>query len=189
MAKQKGNVVTHGLSGKIGDLLVFRQVDGKTVVSKIPEQSKTVSENQKKTRKRFQQAAIYAKAATAKSSESKEIYDAAAKKKKSIPYRVAVADFFNAPDIHHVDVSHYTGAPGDVIRIEVSDDTAVKSVKVTIINADGSLVEEGDAQVDVSGYVWKYTAVQTNDSLEGDKIVITASDFPENITREEQILE
>jgi hypothetical protein len=41
MAKQSGNVVTFGLSGKVGDLLIFRQVDGKTVVSKVPEQPKT----------------------------------------------------------------------------------------------------------------------------------------------------
>jgi hypothetical protein len=46
MAKQEGNVVTHGLSGKIGDLLLFRQVGGKTIVSEIPEQSKTASEKQ-----------------------------------------------------------------------------------------------------------------------------------------------
>jgi hypothetical protein len=32
MAKQTGNVVTHGLSGKIGDLLVFRRKDGKTIL-------------------------------------------------------------------------------------------------------------------------------------------------------------
>ncbi|MDR1154600.1 MAG: hypothetical protein LBL04_07795, partial [Bacteroidales bacterium] len=64
MAKQKGNVVTHGLSGKIGDLLVFRQKDGQTIVSKVPEQPKTVSEKQMEQRKRFQQATIYAKIAT-----------------------------------------------------------------------------------------------------------------------------
>jgi hypothetical protein len=40
MAKQKGNIVTLGLWGKIGGLLVFRQVYGKTVVSKIPETPK-----------------------------------------------------------------------------------------------------------------------------------------------------
>ena len=33
MAKQSNNVVTHGMSGKIGDLLVFRQVGGKTVIA------------------------------------------------------------------------------------------------------------------------------------------------------------
>jgi hypothetical protein len=47
MAKQSGNVVTCGLSRKAGDLLIFRQVDGKTVVSKVPEQPKTASEKQK----------------------------------------------------------------------------------------------------------------------------------------------
>ena len=40
MAKQGYNVVTHGTSGKIGDLLVFRQRDGKTIISKIPQKRK-----------------------------------------------------------------------------------------------------------------------------------------------------
>ena len=37
MAKSVNNIITHGLSGKIGDLLVFKQVDGKTIVSKHQE--------------------------------------------------------------------------------------------------------------------------------------------------------
>jgi hypothetical protein len=45
MAKQERNVVTYGLSGKIGDLLVFRQRDGKTIVSKVPQMSKAPSES------------------------------------------------------------------------------------------------------------------------------------------------
>ncbi|MDR1602299.1 MAG: hypothetical protein LBS42_07725 [Tannerella sp.] len=44
MAKQKGNVVTHRLSGKIGDLLIFRQRAGKTVVAKVPAVSNKVTE-------------------------------------------------------------------------------------------------------------------------------------------------
>jgi hypothetical protein len=35
MAKQYGNAVTFGLSGKIGDLLIFSQRGGKTIMSKI----------------------------------------------------------------------------------------------------------------------------------------------------------
>jgi hypothetical protein len=54
MAKSKNNVVTFGLSGKIGDLLVFRQRDGQTIVAKVPQQSGKVSEKQKMQRKRFQ---------------------------------------------------------------------------------------------------------------------------------------
>jgi hypothetical protein len=183
MAKSNNNVVTYGLSGKIGDLLVFRQRDGKTIVSKMPEKSKTVSDKQKAQRKRFQQAVIYGKAAV-DAPDTGELYKAAAKKQKGkTPINVAVADFFNAPDIEHVDLSGYAGNVGDRIRINASDDFAVKSVHVRIANADGSLVEKGEA-AQSGGNLWIYTATQNNENLNGDKIVISASDLPGNVTEE-----
>jgi hypothetical protein len=185
MAKQERNVVTYGLSGKIGDLLIFRQRDGKTIVSKIPAHSGVVSEKQAAQRRRFQQAVIYAKAAVA-SPETEELYKTAAKKGK-YPFNVAVGDFLNAPDIHNIDLSEYTGSVGDRIRIVTDDDLAVKSVKVEILNADGTPVEEGNA-VQITDGLWIYTAVQDNDNLDGDKITVTVSDLPGNITREEQKL-
>jgi hypothetical protein len=36
MARSSHNVVVHNLSGKVGDLLVFRQRHGKTFVRKYP---------------------------------------------------------------------------------------------------------------------------------------------------------
>jgi hypothetical protein len=185
MAKQERNVVTYGLRGKIGDLLIFRQVDGKTVVSKIPAFPKTVSEKQAAQRMRFQQAVIYAKAAIM-SPEMEELYKAAAKKGKC-PFTVAVADFLNAPDIHSIDLSEYTGSVGDRILIMADDDVAVKSVNVEILNADGSLVEKGEA-VQNAGGLWIYTAVQEHKTVDGDKITVTASDMPGNITKEERAL-
>jgi hypothetical protein len=185
MAKQKGNVVTHGLSGKIGDLLVFSRRGGQTVVSKVAERTAPPSEKQKEQRKRFQQAVIYAKAATA-SPEDKAVYESA--KTGKTPFNAAVADFLNAPDINGIDLSGYRGQAGDVIKVWASDDFAVKSVKVSIINDDGSLVEEGDALPDVSRQVWTYTATQNNDNLDGDKIVVSASDLPGNITVSEQLI-
>lgn len=120
MAKSKNNVITFGLSGKIGDVLVFRQMSGETIVSKIPKKSSKVSAKQKKQRKRFQQAVIYGKAAV-DSPETGELYRAAQKKGKR-PMNVAVADFLNAPDIEHVDLSGYTGSVGQSkILISVSD--------------------------------------------------------------------
>ena len=181
MAKQKNNVVTYGLSGKIGDLLVFRQVDGKTVVSKVPQQSSTISDKQKEHRKRFQQAVIYAKTALA-SPETGELYKAGTKKGLK-PLNVAVADFFNAPDIELVDLSGYSGSEGEDIRINVSDDFMVKSVSVTIVNAEG-LVEEGEAQP-VSDFLWIYTTKQNNGSPESSRITVSASDLPGNVTVKE----
>ena len=113
----------------------------------------------------------------------REAYDKSAKKGQN-GYNVAVADFFYAPDIHNVDVSDYTGQPGDIIRIQVTDNFMVKEVKVTITNADGSLVEEGNATPDAIGYQWMYTATTANNSLDGDKIEITVSDLPGNVTQD-----
>jgi hypothetical protein len=183
MAKSKGNVITFGLSGKVGDLLVFRQRDGQTIVAKLAERSKKASEKQEAQRRLFQRATVYAKAA-AGDPQLKDLYGAAAKKKKGITdYNVALADFCHAPDIETIDLSDYSGAAGDEIRVIVSDDFAVKSVHISISNADGSTVEEGYASQGL-GNLWTYIATQNNESLDGDKIVVSASDIPGNITVE-----
>lgn len=65
--------------------------------------------------------------------------------RKQVPVNqpnVAVADFFNAPNIQEIDVSAYTGQIGSVIRVRATDDFNVNDVFVHITNADGSLVEE-----------------------------------------------
>ena len=182
MAKQSNNVVTHGLSGKIGDLLVFRQRTGKTVVSKVPQKRKSDTENQKEHRRKFQRAVLYAQSVLA-DPETGAAYNQAAKRGLS-GYNVAVADFFHAPDIQHIDVSGYTGQPSDTIRIQVTDNFLVREVKVSITNSDGTLVEEGAATPDAIGYTWTYTATQNNENLEGDRIEITASDLPGNVTQD-----
>jgi hypothetical protein len=58
MANSKGNVITFGLNGEIGDILVFRQRDGQTIVAKLAEQSKKVSEKQEAHRRLFQRATV-----------------------------------------------------------------------------------------------------------------------------------
>jgi hypothetical protein len=183
MAKQKGNVVTHGLSGKVGDLLIFRQKDGQTIVSKIPEPPKDWSEKQIAHRKRFKKGVIYAQAAM-EDPEKQPVYTAMAKKKKRVPFNVAVADFLNVPEIENVDLSNYTGATGDIITVTALDDVMVKTVHISIFNNDGSTIEEGEAIADDSGYVWTYTAIQDNDNLDGCKIVVAVSDLPGNVVEE-----
>ena len=180
MAKSQNNVVTHGLSGKIGDLLVFSQRGGKTIVSTKSNKPRTFKEKQKEQIRRFQYASLYAKAAQL----SAEYQDAATKEKTACV--IAVADFLKAPSIEQVDLSAYTGRPGDTIRIRVIDNFAVKSVVVRITNGDGSLVEEGAAQS--ANFEWVYTATVNNNSLDGDKIEIFASDTPGNITQEDFVL-
>jgi hypothetical protein len=186
MAKSKNNVVTYGLSGKIGNLLIFRQRNGQTVVSGIPKRSKELSEKQKQHHKHFQEAIIYAKTATA-DPDTKAAYQSSAPKGLSA-YNMAVADMLHAPDIESIDLSNYAGQPGDTIRIVAKDDFLVKNVHVSIINEDGSLVEDGNATPDASCLSWTFTATKKNENTTGDKIVITSSDLPGNTAQSEQII-
>ncbi|MDR1679715.1 MAG: hypothetical protein LBR81_08070 [Prevotellaceae bacterium] len=187
MATQKNNVVTHGLSGKIGDLLIFRQRSGKTVVAKVAEQSKTVSEKQLAQRKRFQQAIVYAKVAVEMPETGEQYKDAAKKRRGVTAMNVAVADFLSAPNVESIDLSNYSGKAGERIEVVVSDDFAVKTVQVQIINPDGTTVEEGEA-VNSAGSLWTYTCTQENESLDGDKIVVSVTDLPGNVTKEEEVI-
>ncbi|MCE5332463.1 MAG: hypothetical protein LLF95_10060 [Bacteroidales bacterium] len=185
MAESKNNIITHGLSGKVGDLIVFRVRNGKTIVSSKPRpRTSEPTEAQKQQSRRFQEAVIYAKSVVADSA-TKEAYRNAAGKGVSA-YNVAVADFMNAPGIDEIDLSKYTGKNGDTIAATITDDFMVSEVSVAILNADGTEVEHGLAQLAPNGLQWIYTATTDNTSLEGDKIIIRASDLPGHITSKEE---
>jgi len=181
MAESKNNIITHGLSCKVGDLIVFSQRNGKTIVSRAPrDRTGDYTDNQKEHQRKFQKATLYAKAVINDPTQN-QMYSAAADASKGIStYNVALADLMKAPDIETIDLSGYTGKIGDSIKIIVLDDFAVKAVSVKIENEDGSLVEEGFA-VD-SGFGWLYTATEENTDLTGDKITIRATDNPDNMT-------
>jgi len=75
---------------------------------------------------------------------------------------------------------------GDTIRVRVTDDFKVVQVRVTIVNEDGTQVEEGDAVQQDNMLDWVYTATADGGDTAGDKIVVRASDKPGNITEREQ---
>ena len=181
MAKSDDNVLTHGLSGKVGDLLVFRRVNGKTVVSKTPSKlHREPTQKQKEQQEHFQEAVIYGKTVMV-TPELKAQYETSVPDGKSV-YQVALADFLKAPDIKEVDVSKYNGQVGSTIRIRATDDFMVSQVRVIISASDGSLVEQGDARRLANGFDWLYTATVNNANMAGNKIVVRASDLPGNAT-------
>ncbi|TCN72288.1 hypothetical protein [Acetobacteroides hydrogenigenes] len=187
MAEVKNNIITQGVSGMLGDQIVFRQIKGKTIISVKPKQPEKYSDKQLEAKRKFQSAVIYGKSATADPVKKAE-YEAGKDDKFSSAYQVAVADFLNAPDIEDVNLKGYKGNVGDVITIRVTDDFKVAEVKVSIHNPDGSLVEEGNAVQLLGGVDWSYKATAKNDSLAGDKITITAYDMPGNETAKDSTL-
>ena len=98
MAISENNVVTYGLKGKIGDLLVFRKQNGKTVVSKVPAKSSVPpSVLQIAVKERFKLASKFAQQAMLDISLA-AIYKALAKKGQSA-FNVAFADFYLPPTV------------------------------------------------------------------------------------------
>jgi len=188
MAKVAKNLVLHGASGKLGDQIVIRQWKGQTVLAVAPGPRETQpSAAQAAQRARFQQAVLYGKQILADPDRKAE-YQAAAEGTTRSAYNVAVADFLHAPDIDEIDVTGYAGHAGDTIRVRVTDDFKAAQVWVGIYNADGSLVEEGQAVQQANGIDWIYTATQENSDTSGDRILIRASDQPGNLSEQAKTL-
>lgn len=182
MATSKNNVITHGLSGKVGDLLVFSQRNGKTIVSRMPRKVSVLSNAQIAQNEKFTMAASYAKAAI-QDPVLKLGYQEQAEIRNISPYNCAMGDYLNAPEINQIITTGYSGNIGDKILIRATDDFSVESVEVRIEKADGSLIEEGNATQ--HPFHWEYTTTANNGNLVGSKIMITAKDLPQNETHKE----
>ncbi|HBL73949.1 MAG: hypothetical protein A2W90_12140 [Bacteroidetes bacterium GWF2_42_66] len=185
MAQSKKNIATEGLSGRVGNLIFRRRKsDDKIFVARRPVASEEEpTEAQKNVQRKFQRGIVYGSSAVADPA-TKALYAAKATGGRSA-FNVAIADYFNAPQIEEINLDNYSGAVGSTIAVTVTDDFAVSSVHVKIENMDGSLVEEGEAVPGTSDVDWIYTATVTNENLAGDKITVTAYDMPGNTDQQE----
>jgi hypothetical protein len=189
MARSKNNVVMHGASGIVGDLLMFSQRYGKTYFGKIPDRSGELSERQQSARERFLAAIRFAKGAMA-NPEVKKLYEPRAEGDNR-PFNLAVADFLKPPVIGDIISDSYTGAVGSLLNLLVTDDTVVKTVEVTNTAANGTLIEQGVAlqdQAEVNSPIWIYTATAVNNPVAGSKVTVVAKDLPGNTVTKEKVL-
>jgi hypothetical protein len=186
MARVNYNVVTHGVSGKIGDLLQFRQRNGKTIIAKIAARSGKVAPAQQQVRDKFRQAAAYARSVI-KNPAIREIYESRASGGIT-PYNLALKDFFTSPVISGVDLAAYIGDTGNPITITATDDTKVVEVKVQIVESNGNILEEGLASQQGEQDAWVYTASAFNNNPSGSRVVVQVRDLPGNTTTREFVL-
>lgn len=188
MAKSKFNVITHGLSGLVGELLVFRQKANKTIVANRPRpSSKPVKAISLENRARFTRASAYA-SGVMDDPILKAEYQLEAKIGQSA-FNVAFADYQKAPEFYEdVDITPYLGEPGNKLTVSVIDDFRVQSVGVEIKKPDGSTLEQGAAVQADNQLDWIYTATAVNTELPGSRIIFTATDLPGNKTLLEKLL-
>jgi hypothetical protein len=84
------------------------------------------------------------------------------------------------PVVEDVELSGYTGKKGETIRISARDDLAVATLRLTVRDRSGTILEEGAAVQVKAGLTWLYVA-QTD--VPGGQIVqiqATATDHAGN---------
>lgn len=182
MAKVTLNPILEGIRGQVGDL-VFKRYGDEVVISRKPDLSGVEpTAAQQATRDRFKQATLYGKMVMA-DPESKALYEAAAKAKGLPVFSLTVADFFNAPSVDEVDLAGYSGAVGDEIVVQASDDFAVAGVQVSLADDGGSLIEAGEAvETPPRSGRWVYTATAAVAPGATVRITVTAMDRPGSVT-------
>ena len=176
MAKVRSNPIVEGLSGKLGDQLVFRHLrDGRTILCVKPDFSKRkLSTKQKAHHLKFKAGAAYARHAA----QHQPIYAELAAGTMKNAYNIALADWFHAPKIGHIDLK------SGIVRIQATDNVHVANVKIAILNEEGLVLEQGEA-MPVDELWWSYAPKKP---LEGKlKIEVEAYDLAGNVTRGEKI--
>ena len=181
MPESRNNFVVQGLSGTFAGIGTFHTRGRKTFLRKIRAKSSVPdSEEQIAVKKRFAEYIRYAKAAI-KDPEIKAAYAAVAKPGRTA-FNRAVTDASIPPKIGKMDTGNYHGQPGDYLIIEATDDFKVIAVQIYIHNANGHLIEQGYAIMQINTVDWLYAVTVANESFAGSKITATATDLPGNKT-------
>ncbi|MFT3893316.1 MAG: hypothetical protein QM730_16945 [Anaerolineales bacterium] len=166
------------LRGSVGNF-TYRKIRGKTILSPRPANDRPLTPNQLTQREKFNKAVLYGKSALS-DTDVRALYEGEAKERNVPLFSVMIADYFNAPTIHDIDLANYTGHVGSVIRISASDDFCLKSVHVSITNSlSGTLLENGDATETSAGSCdWVYTARFNVPAETLVNIQVVATDLP-----------
>jgi ribosomal protein S10 len=132
MATVRNNPIVNGLSGMLGQTIVFKNYNGRTFVSAKPRLPKKQSEEQKANRSRFKIATHWAQIIL-QDPERKAYYQMKAKKLK-LPnaYTAAITDYLRKPGV--TERVNKTGG----ITCQVSKrDFDLKKVEVAVTNNEG----------------------------------------------------
>jgi hypothetical protein len=185
MARVDRNDLTLGLRGKFGEQFVFRKFGDRTIAYRMRRHFESSTEKQMLQRERFRLAALHAKQSLLIPEVKAEYEEIARVKRNTTAFATATADFLKPVAITAILTAGYKGEIGFPLSIMVNDIFKVKTMKVTITNPDGAVLESGDAvrANDSPGYSYMTTAFIPD--LQGVIIKAEVTDRPGNVVVEE----
>ncbi len=168
MAKVRKSVLLDEVNGSIGELVFKRARSGTTYVARKPTfpDDRQFSPAQIAHQQRFKAATAYAKQAA----HTEPLYAALARKTGQPAYNIALGDYLHTPKITAVEQT------GNVIRVRAEDNVKVTRVSVSVLDAAGQPLAEGEATPDSTGCWWTFRVSHST----ATHIRICAYDLPGN---------
>jgi hypothetical protein len=186
MAKVTLNPSVASITGKIGDL-VYRRLWGREVVNHLPDFSRRVlSEKQLAQVSRLTTGSIKWKALAP---EVKSLYRARAKELQMPTCALYQRTNSRPPVVQDIDLSQYTGQPGQTIRIAATDLVDVAEVEVIIREGGGAKLETGQAARPINGDgYWVYQTTASASVPAGLTVEAIAANWPSRTGSRMQML-
>ena len=145
MARGDKGTILSGFHGRLDDLIVIKQRNGKPVMCFYPKGKKVKwTENQKKHRIEFQFAIRYARLAI-KDPVKLAFYEA--REHDGInAYNLAISDYMHKPEIISIDIRKARGCDQYLIRVRAMDDFIVTQVRINLIDLTGNFKQVAPTQ-------------------------------------------
>ncbi len=175
------------ISGDVGGFVYRQQDDGSVIVARppLPDPDRVPTEAQAQQLQRFKEASARFQRLM-EDTDLKNAYQAIIAE-RGIPARLralVIGDILKAPRVSTVDLSHYTGAVGDTIRVVAEDSVGVARLTLTIHDStSGQDLETAEKVVSekISGVVeWVYTATVAAPADHLVEVRVVASDLAQN---------
>ena len=176
-----------GASGMLGNVVVYRQFRGQTLLCNRPEKPRCITPHQQRMKARFLEAVAFAKRQIA-DPVTKALYQPDADSKFTSAYAAALADYLKRPVIDDVDVSGYKGKEGDAIIVKASDIANTLTVMVSVRDKNGVVIEQGEASPAIRKPVYVFRSSKQKDSIKGCTICVNVKDRPGNSVWREIVL-
>lgn len=176
MAKLQLNGWIKDMRGASGDV-VFKRTFGRLIVAQKGTLNEVPpTEGQLAVRQRFTAASRYARNVLA-DPVLRLPYVAAAEARNTSAFGLAAGDYLKLPEVTEVDLAEYFGRVGDPIKVTAGDDFGLVSLKVTIRNEAGTVLETGLATANAVG-TWVYRATTVAPTNQNLTIEAEAKDRP-----------
>ncbi|MFA0965028.1 hypothetical protein AB9P05_24680 [Roseivirga sp. BDSF3-8] len=187
MAVIENNPWIEGARGMVRGAIVYRQRAGRTIVSARPAtSSRPLSEKQKAHHRRFREATAYSKGVKEDAALFAK-YEAAAEGFISWQ-NLAVRDYMHAPVVEKVVAGAFTGKAGEALEVYASDDFGICSLRVTVMDGRGAVLESGECNELIANGVYAYNLKSDMDMANGVSVRVEAADAAGNVTVYEEEL-